>query len=395
MAHNLVYNSITKKHEFMSRGATWHELGQVVENATTWEETVTLAGLDWEVEKRALLTPQGQPIPRLYGVFRKDKTNDLDGYLGNVGENFTPIQTKQAFQFVDALMEMDGGAHYESAGALGKGEKVFCLANIGAGFEVVDGDHHESYLLFLNTFNSDQSSRCMVTTVRVVCANTLSMALRSDDAKTSLTFRRTQNVPERMMAAQQMLQSGKVTAESLREKLQILAGRELTAKYREAVVDALFPPPPETAGKTATSKRQVRVDAFLSLFEQNDNERGIKSIEGTAYNALNAFTEYVDFEIPVVRTAVKDGLTDSQIRASRALLDDGATDKANALDSILAVTVGAPLRSQSKLYGGSASPFQTIDTLPDTAYDTTVESAAAAIDAGQTDSIFDDDIIDD
>lgn len=352
MAHNLAYNTVTKKYEMMSRGATWHNLGQIVENATTWEETMNLAGLGWKVEVKPLLTPSGAALPNNFGVFRDDKTDDLEGFLGAVQGRFVPVQNHEAFAFVDALMEADGGAHYESAGALGKGEKVFCLANIGKPFEIVDGDRHETYLCFSNNHNSDASPQVFVTTVRIVCANTLQQAL-VQDGRSALKLRHTKSVHARMDEAKKLITGGEITAAALRDKLLELSTRKLNRESLSAVLDRLFPKPAPAPAGTVSTASTTRVEnkqmALVSLMERNDGG-AFKQIEGTAYNLLNAFTEYVDHEIPVVQTAAKTGWNTKEIRSARAMFGDGALDKSKALETILAATRDAPRSNPSVAY---------------------------------------------
>lgn len=354
MSHNLYFNTATNKYEMMSVGATWHNLGQIVENATTWQETMELAGLDWTVSKRNLKTPDGLVIPRVFGIFRDDKENDLEGFLGSVGDKFHSIQNKQAFEFVDALMEADGGAHYEAAGSLGKGEQVFCVANLGYGFEVVDGDRQETYLLFLNPHNSAFSPKVLLTAVRPICANTIAQAL-AKDGKNALTLRHTKSVDKRLQQAAELMSGAKQTADTLRDKLRLLASREVRRETMEVILDKLFPKPSEEKTAAATSKRENRVKAYLEIFAENDGAAGLASIEGTAYHALNAYTNLTDHHAPVVKTAVKEHLSDAEIRASRAMFGDGATDKAAALDAILEATKFAPTRTISRTYFGADS----------------------------------------
>ena len=122
MAHNLMTrNGSTAMFCTGDRDAAWHKLGQRTPNAVTWQEAMRLADLSWPVSKQVLFDSNGKPVSA-WGIFREDDS----AFLGAVGERYTPIQNKDAFEFVDVLMEATNGAHYDSAGALGNGERIWC-----------------------------------------------------------------------------------------------------------------------------------------------------------------------------------------------------------------------------------------------------------------------------
>src|SRR3989304_1108450 len=127
MAHNL--SEVDGKVEMFSVGIAWHGLGQVVENCLSWQEAMQQSHLDWQVVKKDLYArnPAGQvtKVPSV-AMFRSDNS----AYLGTVGNGYEPIQNAAQFDFVDAIIGAEQGSHYESAGALGKGEVVWVQARI-------------------------------------------------------------------------------------------------------------------------------------------------------------------------------------------------------------------------------------------------------------------------
>src|SRR5579864_4686782 len=124
MAHN-IWNQNGRDSMFCvgGREAAWHKLGARTPDAVSWEQAMELANLNWQVKKMQLSGPFG--LVDAYGIFR-----DTDNaFLGSVGDVYSPIQNKVAFEFVDTLIEA-AGSHYESAGALGRGERIWCLARV-------------------------------------------------------------------------------------------------------------------------------------------------------------------------------------------------------------------------------------------------------------------------
>jgi phage/plasmid-like protein (TIGR03299 family) len=337
MAHNLaVIDGKLAMFCVGNREAAWHKLGQRTDSAATWQEAMGLAGLDWTVEKIQLSGPQG-PV-EAWGIFR---TSDGQ-FLGPVGDAYTPIQNRQAFDFVDCLLEAEEGAHYESAGALGNGERVWCLARIPHDFTVASpDDKHQTYLMFATSHDGSLAATCKLTAVRVVCQNTLNMALGS--AGKFIRVLHTRNATRRLEEARDLMQDVAQSVESLQEKLGTLAQRRMTGDSMTAVLEELYPKPKATDQKNAaslaavvasTTRRQNILDEILKLYELNDGN-AIPEIRGTAYNLLNAVTEYTDH--------VRRVDADQKAQAESVLFGTGERRKSEALEVILQATSGNPV----------------------------------------------------
>lgn len=348
MAHNLAtIDGKTAMFCVGDRKAAWHELGQRTENAVNWLEAMKQAGLDWEVEKIQL----GAPIERLtsnwvqveaWGIVREPE----GVFLGTVGEDYGIVQNREAFAFVDNLLEAENGAHYESAGALGKGERIWCLARIpSADFAVAGADQHETYLLFTTSHDGSMSVISKITTVRVVCQNTLSWAL-NEAGKAMLKVKHTKNVTSRLEMAAEVMQGVRQDTGSLAEKLKLLSTRTLTKETTQVILDRLFPKPKRDSQELVrdNNRRENVLAKVLELYELNDNN-AYPQIRGTAYNLLNAVTEYTDhLRGTRLTTDRKDaGYTVPMARAENTLFGSGNALKSKALDVILETTTGASI----------------------------------------------------
>jgi hypothetical protein len=142
MAHNINYNEQTQKHSFMSvKEKAWHKLGQTIEEYPTSAEAIIHAGLDYTVEKRPLFTFDKQifknqtdliiheiEVPNFYATVR----TDTDQVLGVVGKDYNVVQNTDAFSSFDAIVGGKNGVLYETAGALGDGERIFITAKLTA-----------------------------------------------------------------------------------------------------------------------------------------------------------------------------------------------------------------------------------------------------------------------
>jgi len=177
MAHNLNFDKRSGTWSFASyKEVAWHGLGQVVEKAMTSEEAIKLANLDYEVEKTKVYFNCGTPdcmneIEGYFATYRKD----INQYLGMVKSRYEIVQNRDAFSFFDAIID-SGEAIFQTAGALGNGERIFLLAKLPDDFEI-KGEKIEKYILLSNSHDGSSSVVAGMTNIRVVCNNTLQAAL--------------------------------------------------------------------------------------------------------------------------------------------------------------------------------------------------------------------------
>jgi phage/plasmid-like protein (TIGR03299 family) len=348
MAHNL--STINGKVAMVLNGKredAWHNLGQRVTGALTAEQAIELAQLQWNAVKvqNYARQPDGKVVPvDSFSIFR-DIDNQLLGSA--VGKGFTLVQNREAFSFCDALMQSENGAHYDSAGALGNGETIFLSIRVPrADIEVVAGDKSETYLTFTTAHDGSGASTAALSSVRVVCQNTLRQALATNTG--ILRIKHTKNQANRFEMAKRTMDGVTMDAQKLREKLQLISERKVTRESLTAVFDRLFPIA-EGKEEEKNTRRENILGDILALYEGNDGN-AFPSIRGTGYNLLNSITEYSDHYRPAKLTANRQGYTVARARAENAVVGTGDALKTKALEVILESTVGAPVVSQHKQY---------------------------------------------
>jgi len=207
MAHNLNYNEQTGKHSFFSvNEKPWHNLGQIVTDYPNSKEALIYAGLDYEVVKRKIYTHDGEinkgldflirdiEIPDHQATIRTD-TNQV---LGVVGKDYEIVQNVDAFEFFDSIVGGEG-IQYETAGALGKGERIFITAKLPSYIKVGKDDLIEQYLFLTTSHDGFGSITAAFTPIRIVCNNTLNAALRNHS--NSIKIRHTANAKDRLTLA--------------------------------------------------------------------------------------------------------------------------------------------------------------------------------------------------
>lgn len=176
MSANIEYRD--GKANFVYNGEVpWHRSGTPISNDLSTDEVMRTAGLDWRVNEVPTFAVSGDKmIPTGWKALVRDID---DKVLTQVGKNWHPVQNQEAFDFFKDFVE-EGHMYMDTAGSLAGGRKVFALAKVkDSFFEVFGGDRTESYLLFTNPHEYGKTLDVRMTTVRVVCQNTLALSLKA------------------------------------------------------------------------------------------------------------------------------------------------------------------------------------------------------------------------
>lgn len=316
------------QHMMAYQGATpWHRFGQQLEGRPNVEQALEAAHLKWEVECRSMFiaAPDCEPIevPKRRAVVR---TSDHQ-ILGTVGMNYQPLQNSEAFSVLQAICE-EFGVTIETAGALGRGERVWMLANLHDHAEVVDGDRVNAYVLILTGHDGATPNTGRLTNVRVVCANTLAVAVHGTPSMYRISHAR-QDKDALLANAKNLVANVTRQFRFSIDQARLLAQFKLnaleTGRYIDKVlqIDNL-----ELASNRIRQRRQMIVELAY-------RGKGVELAPETLWTAYNAFTEYVDHVLPATVSAGK------RIQTNRnAIFGAGALLKARALEIALQVVKG-------------------------------------------------------
>ena len=282
MGHNL--NETNGKSAMMYVGEVpWHKLGTKLDHPATAAEAMEAAGLDFTVEKACLKTDiLDLPVERYFGTVRRD-TNQV---LGVVGSRYTPIQNKDAFTVFDALTG-EGEAIYHTAGALGNGERIWLLAKLPEYIRVNGNDLVEKFLLLTNSHDGSSVVRVKLTPVRVVCENTLSLALSGSEQE--VRIRHTLHASERMKQAHEILGLTNKLYGELEHIFNAMSLTRIDGRVLTDYAKRIFPDPPTNGHPRRKNPAREKV------FELAHVGKGADLAPGTLWSAYNAVTEYVDY----------------------------------------------------------------------------------------------------
>jgi len=287
MAHELA--SLNGRTSMMYVGEVpWHGLGTKLDAPATALEAIEAAGLHYDVSLASLTTTDGIPVTSRKAVVRND-TNDV---LGVVGNSYAPVQNRQAFAFLDAVVA-DGALRYHTAGALRKGEKIWLLAKLPGMIRIrFSEDVSEKYLLLTNSHDGSAALRVFFTSIRCVCANTLAMADREGRGE-GISIRHQGDLTSKIRQARDVLGIAARYFDDLEGQFDMLARHYPSYAQVSGYFKALYPDPEE--GNPARAEN-VRNDLFR-LFEHGKGQ-DIPDIKSTSWAMLNAVTEYVDHHRP-------------------------------------------------------------------------------------------------
>lgn len=198
---------------FSVRETPWHGMGKIVKEAPSSADAIRYAGLDWDVVQEPIFLSNGTKIMGNYCNVRSTDRKPL----GIVGDRYKIVQNSEAFEFTDALL--GEGVQYETAGSLKDGKTIWLLARMPESIEIL-GDKVDPYLVFTNTHDGSGAVRVTMTNVRVVCNNTLNIALR--DAKRIWSARHTGSIQSKLDDAAKTLEFANAYLKATKETFEDL-----------------------------------------------------------------------------------------------------------------------------------------------------------------------------
>jgi phage/plasmid-like protein (TIGR03299 family) len=276
----------------------WHGLGNAVSPDLSPEEMAVAAGIDWDV--RALPVKARNPETNKYSL-------PVDGFnvitrmsdhkvFGPCGPNWKPVQNVESLDFFNKFTQA-GHMSMETAGALDGGKQVWGLAKINKDIVLPGDDVVSGYLLLSNPHIWGKSMTIMFTPIRVVCMNTLMMALQADGNK----FRHPHSVEwsvEQAEKAEDALGLGVIMSERFEETANALC-KPVDDNVIELYVNkTMAPNAVKIDGKNVEIDRNLVPRATGRVLELVKDSPGskLKSSEGTLWGAFNAVTYYYDHE---------------------------------------------------------------------------------------------------
>lgn len=276
---------------FYTRTKPWHGLGVQVQEAPESKDALRLAGLDWKVYQREVYTDSSIKIEG----YRANVRNTDNKVLGVVTERYKIVQNEEAFSFTDALL--GEGVRYETAGSLQEGKKVWLLARLPKEY-IISGEQISPYLVFSNSHDGSAAVRVAVTPIRVVCNNTLNLALST--AKRSWAMVHTGNIKGKIHEAQETLFMAETYMGKLGKEIEELKRQRITERQVKEYIEILLPLEKTTSLTAAKNVKRLRDDLRARYYDAPD----LQDVGGNnAYRFINAVSDFATHNEPLRRTA--------------------------------------------------------------------------------------------
>ena len=288
MSHDLEISSNGEVAFASLRQAAWHGLGTVFNEPVSTAEMLRISHLaDWNVRLEPLVTSGRSNVER----FEVNRTNPLDQQtdtLGVVGSRYNVFQNEELFDLGDNLTH---GGQWETAGSIKDGTVVFGSLRLNDK-TIIDGggaaDEHERYLLVSSSHNGSTNITASIVGLRVVCQNTLNMALRG--AQQSFKIRHTSSVHGRVEEARRVLGLANLYFDEFDAKMTELIQQEVTRDEAAKIFEAAYPMP-EKDVKGAVKRWETKMDTIWDIYDGPT----IQNIYGTKLGVFNAMEERIDW----------------------------------------------------------------------------------------------------
>ena len=295
---------------FNSRTTPWKDNGEIVTGATTSAQAIKLAGLNWRVEEKKVYTEDGILIPKATANVRSS-----DGKpLGIVGDRYTVVQNEDAFAFTDSLL--GEGVTYETAGSLRDGKIIWLLAKMPEDVTIL-GDVVTPYMVFTNTHDGRGSVKVAMTPIRVICQNTLNLAIKT--SQRMWTARHTGSIANRLQDATDTLQLAKKYMDDMKTTFDNLYEIKLTNNDVEDIINKIVPIEDYWKDTQKKNMEGIRDDIRYRFFNAPD----LSELQMTGARMIQAVADTASHIEPIRVTKYAE-----ENKMKKAIEGDAILDKA-------------------------------------------------------------------
>ena len=275
---------------FYTREKPWHGLGTMVAEAPNSKDALRLAGLNWKVLQEPVYT-ENEELIQGYKANVRDTDRKV---LGVVTDRYKVIQNEEAFAFTDTLL--GEGVRYETAGSLQEGRRVWMLARMPREF-IIGGERISPYMVFSNTHDGSGAVKTALTPIRVVCNNTLNLALRT--AKRSWSMIHTGDISGKIEEAKNTLLLADEYMTALGQEFENLRKINLSEKQVLDYIKILLPMEENYSLLQKRGVEKLRADMKMRYFDAPD----LKDVGNNGYRFVNAVSDFATHSTPRRKTA--------------------------------------------------------------------------------------------
>lgn len=270
---------------FSVRETPWHGLGTIIQDAPDSKEAIRLAGLDWRVDQADVINKEtGLIIP---GYKANIRSSDRK-CLGIVTDRYQICQNEEAFAFTDNLL--GEGVRYETAGSLASGKRVWMLAKLEG--RLMTDEKVDPYLVFTNSHDGSGAIKVAITPVRVVCQNTLNLAMKT--AQRQWACKHTGDIQGKLREAELTLMNADKYMNKLEEEFGALKLKKMDVDKVHKYVEMLLPVDEKDSNRKKKNIQELREDLLYRYLFAPD----LMNLEQSAFRFVNAVSDFATHKQP-------------------------------------------------------------------------------------------------
>ena len=268
---------------FSVREKPWHGLGKIIKEAPTSRDAIELAGLNWSVNSNPIYDVFGNEIKG----FKANTRSSDNSVLGVVTDKYKIVQNIDAFDFTDNLIGEE--MYYETAGSLRKGKTIWLLGKMPERY--ICEDKFEPYIVFTNTHDGTGAVKIAMTPIRVVCNNTLNMALSS--AKRSWSTKHMGNMEAKLSEARHTLELANDYLNNLAIEADKLANETMKEEDIVYTLNEMFPVDDDASDRQKQNIQNAKDGIMICMLRPD-----IAKFLNTKWGFINAVSDYVGHAVP-------------------------------------------------------------------------------------------------
>lgn len=303
----------------------WHGLGNKLAQGQSIEQWKKSAGMDWAIEESEVRYITGRNGVGMLSAYPEQKVlyrSDTQAPLAIVSKRFKVVQPGEILDFYRDLTEL-GGFELETAGVLREGRKVWALARTGQSVQLKGKDQVDGYLLLATACDGTLATTAQFTSVRVVCNNTLQIAVGDRQGAIKVPHR-SHFDPE---VVKQQLGITVAAWDGFVARMKALVATPVDPDSVDGLLRRVLTYPAQLGQARVINEQAVR--SVRALYDGGGKGATLASSRGTAWGVLNSVTEYVDHH----RRARSD-----DYRRDAAWFGQGARFKQRAWDEVVRLT---------------------------------------------------------
>lgn len=268
---------------FSVREKPWHGLGKIIKEAPTSRDAIELAGLNWSVNSNPIYDVFGNEIKG----FKANTRSSDNSVLGVVTDKYKIVQNIDAFDFTDNLIGEE--MYYETAGSLRKGKTIWLLGKMPERY--ICEDKFDPYIVFTNTHDGTGAVKIAMTPIRVVCNNTLNMALSS--AKRSWSTKHMGNMEAKLSEARHTLELANDYLNNLAIEADKLANETMKEEDVVYALNEMFPIDDDASDRQKQNIQNAKDGIMICMLRPD-----IAKFLNTKWGFINAVSDYVGHAVP-------------------------------------------------------------------------------------------------